>query len=105
MKNIVLVCSAGMSTSLLVTKMEKAAMARGDEIRVTAIPSNQLEAVIDQFDLVLMGPQVRFQRAAIEKIVEGRTGGPVPVAVVDMADYGRMDGEAVYSFALKLLGE
>lgn len=28
-KTIMLVCSAGMSTSLLVTKMEKAAIARG----------------------------------------------------------------------------
>ena len=32
MKKIMLVCAAGMSTSLLVTKMEKAAAALGDEV-------------------------------------------------------------------------
>ena len=36
MKNIMLVCGAGMSTSLLVTKMEKAAKALGDEVHIFA---------------------------------------------------------------------
>ena len=34
MKNILLACSAGMSTSLLVTKMEEAAEKRSEERRV-----------------------------------------------------------------------
>ena len=38
MKTILLVCSAGMSTSLLVTKMEIAAQEAGDEIKIFALP-------------------------------------------------------------------
>ena len=34
MKKIMLVCSAGMSTSLLVTKMEQAAEKVGDEVEI-----------------------------------------------------------------------
>ena len=37
MKKIMLVCAAGMSTSLLVTKMEKAAAAMGDEVEIFAL--------------------------------------------------------------------
>ena len=38
MKKIMLVCSAGMSTSLLVTKMEQAAEKAGDEVEICARP-------------------------------------------------------------------
>ncbi len=38
MKKIMLVCSAGMSTSLLVTKMEQAAEKVGDEVEIFALP-------------------------------------------------------------------
>ena len=78
MKTILLVCSAGMSTSLLVTKMESAAK----------------EA----------GPQVRFQKAAIEKLAAGRKAGPVPVDIIDMRDYGTMNGKAVFDAAMKMIG-
>lgn len=38
MKKIMLVCSAGMSTSLLVTKMEQSAKKLGDEVEIFALP-------------------------------------------------------------------
>ena len=38
MKQILLVCSAGMSTSLFVTKMESAAAEEGDEEEILALP-------------------------------------------------------------------
>ena len=38
MKKILLVCSAGMSTSLLVTKMKEAAKQMGEEIEIQALP-------------------------------------------------------------------
>ncbi len=47
-KTIMLVCSAGMSTSLLVTKMQKAAEAKGMEADIFAVSAsdadNQLES-------------------------------------------------------------
>lgn len=38
MKNIMLCCAAGMSTSLLVTKMEKAAKEQNIEAKIWAVP-------------------------------------------------------------------
>ena len=84
-KTIMLVCSAGMSTSLLVTKMQKAAEAKG----------------IDS-DVLLLGPQVRFMKADFEKRLEPKG---IPLDVINMADYGMMNGEKVLDQAITLIGE
>ncbi|HCW54811.1 MAG TPA: PTS sugar transporter subunit IIB, partial [Clostridium sp.] len=47
MKKILLVCSAGMSTSLLVTKMREAAAAKGEEVQIDALPVAECNTVID----------------------------------------------------------
>lgn len=103
-KTILLVCSAGMSTSLLVTKMEAAAKEKNDEVKIFALPFNEADKVLEEVDCILLGPQVRFQKNAIEKMAKGRKKGEIPVAVIDMRDYGTMNGQAVYDFACKLLG-
>lgn len=103
MKTILLVCSAGMSTSLLVTKMEGAAKDAGDECKIFALPFSDAPRVLEEVDCILLGPQVRFQKAAIEKLAAGRKAGAIPVGVIDMRDYGMMNGKAVYEFAKKLM--
>ncbi|EFH4599101.1 hypothetical protein F9539_15105 [Escherichia coli] len=52
-------------------------------------------------DVVLLGPQVRFQKPEIEAVAQGK----MPVAVIEMKDYGTMNGQAVLEFAMKLLQE
>ena len=98
-----LVCSAGMSTSLLVTKMEAAAKDAGVECKIFALPFSDAPRVLEEVDCILLGPQVRFQKAAIEKLAAGRKAGPIPVDVIDMRDYGTMNGKAVFEKALSLL--
>lgn len=105
MKTILLVCSAGMSTSLLVTKMEAAAKEQGVEAKIFALPFSDAPRVLEEVDCILLGPQVRFQKAAIEKLAASRKAGANPVDVIDMRDYGTMNGKAVLASALKLLGE
>ena len=62
---VLLICSAGMSTSLLVNNMLKFADA-GDV--VDALPFGELEEKIDNYDVVLLGPQIRFKLKEVEKI-------------------------------------
>ena len=102
MKTILLVCSAGMSTSLLVTKMEAAAKEMGDEIEIFALPISEGEKKLAEVDCVLLGPQVRFQKAQIEKAIAAQKLD-LAVAVIDMKDYGMMNGKAVYQTALNLM--
>ena len=67
MKKIMLVCSAGMSTSLLVTKMEQAAEKVGDEVEIFALPMSDGINRLSTVDCVLLGPQVRFNLGKIKE--------------------------------------
>ncbi|GAA0084267.1 PTS sugar transporter subunit IIB [Clostridium perfringens] len=100
MKNILLVCAAGMSTSLLVNKMKGAAKEKGIEINIEALPVSECSRVIDKVDIVLLGPQVRFQKPQVDALVKGR----IPVEVIDMRLYGTMNGKAILENVLKTLG-
>ena len=99
-----LVCAAGMSTSLLVTKMEKAAAAMGDEVEIFALPISEGEKRVGDVDCILLGPQVRFNLGKIKEEAAKVNPG-LPVDVIDMKDYGMMNGEKVYNYAKKLMDE
>ncbi|ERH64276.1 MULTISPECIES: PTS sugar transporter subunit IIB [Pantoea] len=96
---IVLCCAAGMSTSMLVNKMQHAAQARGLAINIQAVPVADFERILPDADVVLLGPQVQFEAARLTAIAapQGKA-----VAVIDMMDYGMMRGEQVLDKALAL---
>ncbi len=48
MKHIMLVCNAGMSTSMLVTKMQKAAEETGVEATIWAVPVSEADNEVAQ---------------------------------------------------------
>lgn len=96
---IVLCCAAGMSTSMLVSKMQHAALGRGLEIDIKAVPVAEFERILPDADVVLLGPQVQFEAVRLTAIAapQGKS-----VAVIDMMDYGMMRGEQVLDKALAL---
>ncbi len=100
MKRILLACSAGMSTSLLVTRMQQAAEAEGIEVEIWAVAQDKAQTELEKADLLLIGPQMRFMLKKFSKTAE-KIG--IPVEVIDPVAYGRIDGEAVLKRALELL--
>jgi len=100
MLKIKLFCSAGMSTSMLVTKMQEAAKKRGIEAEIAAYPEATIDKETDDCDIALLGPQVRFM---LDKSKEVCNPKGVPIAVIAMQDYGMMNGEKVLDDALALL--
>ena len=95
-KVIMLACAAGMSTSLLVSKMQKAATEKGFDAAAEAQDYVEKQHV----DVVLLGPQVRFMEADFKKKMEPKG---IPVGVIPMADYGMMNGAKVLEFADTLM--
>ena len=61
MKKILLVCNAGMSTSMLVAKMKKAAQADGVEVSIEAKSLADAKKEIQEANIVLLGPQIRYE--------------------------------------------
>ncbi len=76
MKKILLCCSAGMSTSMLVKKMEQAAEIKGIKCKIDAMSVNAFEEAIKEYDVCLLGPQVRFQ---LEEGVVDQIDGTFPL--------------------------
>lgn len=53
MKKILLCCSAGMSTSLLVTKMKKEAENQGIDVEINAVALELFEENVTKYDVFL----------------------------------------------------
>jgi PTS system cellobiose-specific IIB component len=102
MITIRLFCAAGMSTSLLVSKMKEAAKTKGVEVDIEAFPESQMDKHLDKVNVALLGPQVGYTLGKAKGICEPKG---VPVEVIPMVDYGMMNGAKVLDLALKLAGK
>lgn len=99
MIKIMLACSAGMSTSLLVSKMENAAKENGIEAQIWAIPEANIGTEVEKCDVLLLGPQVRY---LLGKATEVAKPHNIPVEVINMMHYGTCNGKAVLDRAIEL---
>lgn len=100
MRKILLVCSAGMSTSMLVKKMLEAASKINYEVIIEAHSISEVRTIGRNWDVILLGPQVRFQLKDIKDFFPTK-----PIDSIEMKSYGRMDGENVLIQAKMLLGD
>lgn len=100
MRKIVLFCSAGMSTSLLVTNMKKAAEEIGYETEISAHPLSKADVYGNKADMILLAPQMRFELSKLQsKFPDKKIEG------IDMRAYGTMNGKLVIEQVKKALGD
>lgn len=102
-KTIMLCCAAGMSTSILVKKMQDAAGKQDLDYEIFACPASEADVKLQgqHIDCVLLGPQVRYMLDDFQKKL---AGSGIPVEVIDMVAYGMMDGQKVIDQAAKAMG-
>ncbi|MFC3393887.1 PTS sugar transporter subunit IIB [Brenneria rubrifaciens] len=100
MKKILLCCAAGMSTSMLVQKMEKVAKEQGVDVEITAVGFDEFVEIIDEYDCCLLGPQIKYKLAELKNLAEKKNK---PIAVIGTLDYGMMNGEKVLNDALGMM--
>lgn len=94
-KVIYLFCSAGMSTSLLVSKMKAQAEKYDVPVIIEAYPETLAGEKGSVADLILLGPQIAYMLPEIQKVLPGK-----PVEVIDSAMYGKIDGLGVLKAAV-----
>ena len=97
-----LFCAAGFSTGMLVNNMKVAAQELGIDAEIEAYSQAKLADFAPEIDVALLGPQVAYTLDKSKAICEANH---IPIAVIPMADYGRLDGKKVLNLALELLGE
>lgn len=78
---IMLVCAGGMSTSILMKKMEKYGADKGIDLTIKAFAAQDLEDNYANYDVILLGPQISYKLNDIKKIVT------IPVGVIASLDY------------------
>lgn len=98
--DIVLCCSAGMSTSLVVEKMQDAANEKGINAEIKAVPISSVEDLDSshKIDILLLGPQVKFKLNELKEVYKDQN---TLVDVINMMDYGMINGEKILTDALK----
>lgn len=97
MLTITLLCNLGMSTSMLIGTMTEAAKAKGLAVDINALPFDKIGDRINNTDILLLGPQVRYLLSKFQK----EYGDKIPVIeVINMSDYGLVNGEKILNEAL-----
>lgn len=97
---ILLICSGGASTGLIMSKMQAYAKTQNIDLTVRAtgcIGNYALKA--KSYDCVLVGPQV------IHKISEIKEKVDRPLAIIDSNDFASMDVEHIFNQAVSLINE
>lgn len=101
MKKIMLCCSAGMSTSMLVKKMIEEADKRGLEVEIKAYGAAEFDQQAPNYQCVLLGPQIKYMQADLQKKADAYG---IKVEPINMMDYGMQKGDKVLDHALSLIG-
>lgn len=95
---IILVCAGGMSTSILAKNMQEYSNKLDLEYEISAISISKAKLDAKDADIVLCAPQVKFQVNTLKEQLPN-----VQIAVIDMIDYGMMNGQAVLDKTMELL--
>lgn len=96
---ILLVCAGGMSTSILMKKMENYWREAGEDLDIKAVGLSEYQDVYQNYDIVLMGPQVSYRL----KEVKENTG--LPCSAIQSFDYAIANCPNIMKLAKKLYAE
>jgi PTS system cellobiose-specific IIB component len=94
---ILLVCAGGMSTSILMRKMEKYWAEQKVPLTIEAVGIADYEETCPEYDMILVGPQVGYR---LEEIKE-HSGKPC--SVIPSTDYALGNCDRIMALANSLL--
>ncbi len=103
-KTALLMCTAGITTGLLVKNVQNAADERGLDIHVYSAPAIIAEQAIQSqtIDALMIGPQSKYEIARLKDFL---TYKAVPYKLISKENYEILDGEAVLEEIIALIGE
>lgn len=95
---VLLVCAMGMSTSILMKKMEAYWAEKGEGNEISAVGVSEVEDVCGDYDVILVGPQMSYRKDE----VASTTGKPC--AAIPPTDYGLANCANIDALARKTCG-
>ena len=83
-------CAAGMSTSILMKKMEQYANDQGIDLDIKAVGLMDYQDYAQEYDVILLGPQVSYKLDSVKETVSK------PVATIPAMDYAMGDCKNIF---------
>lgn len=97
---ILLICAGGMSTGLLVKKLQKYSNENNLGLEeIVACGMGEYVGIYKPYDIILLGPQISFRKADIAK----ETGKPIDV--IAAMDYAMGNVQNIYKQICTVLGK
>lgn len=94
--NILVICGAGISTSILVENMRDYA---DEDMQIKASSVEHLKQYVRNADIVLSAPQIEYVKDKVESVCKSVN---VPIYMLNKQAYGNMDGKAVIEMIKKI---
>ncbi|SHE63904.1 PTS system, cellobiose-specific IIB component [Seinonella peptonophila] len=99
MKKVLLICGGGASSGFMAAGIRKAAKKQNVEIEVLARSEAELSELIEDVDILLIGPHLSYMEEEVKKEAENYHA---KVAVIPQSIYGRLDGQKALDLIQKL---
>ena len=93
---ILLMCANGLSTGILMNKMNQWAEQNNEDLEVKAIPIDDYLSVYKDYDVLLVGPKIKD----VQKAVTDR-----PSAVINPSDYALGNVENIIKEVKRMIKE
>ncbi len=98
---ILLTCNLGASTGIMANKMkevvENSDSLKNNNVHIEAQPGEMLDSIIDNFDIILVAPQMMHRYKAFETIA--KSNGKV-ITPIKPEDYGTVNAKNMIKTAL-----
>mgnify|MGYP001059191916 FL=1 len=97
---VLLCCAGGLSSSILMKKMQAWADSHGDELEIIAVGTGEAqEKWMEGWDCVLVAPQASYRMEDMKKEIQ------IPMAAVPSLDYAIGNAENVMKLAHEICGK
>ena len=99
---VLLICSNGISSSLVVSRMKNYATANQIDIEIKADNEDNLPYIYSNYDIILIAPQLAHH---MERIKNTYIGTGITIAPIPSTDYGMANGRNLVQYVLNLYEE
>ena len=97
--NILLMCMAGASTSLVMNKMKAALTEDQNDWKIEAHPFDRMDEVVENFDVILIGPQIAYKK---KELLRKAAEIGKPLDSIAPVDYAMGNGAKILKHAQAL---
>lgn len=102
---ILLICCAGMSSSLLMEKLKdhlkELRTIKNISLEIEALPLERFMFSKIDYDLILLAPQIGYKLKEIKTSLSNKIN--IPIEIIPGRDYGLFNVENIINFSLNLI--